>query len=46
MHIFNEKVKKMFDFVDISIYNEKVVNEIYLISNCKKYLGLRNMIYN
>lgn len=35
MHKFNEKIKKMFDFVAISIYNENIVNEIFIKINCK-----------
>ena len=35
MYIINEKIKKMFDFVIISIYNENIANEILKKTNCK-----------
>lgn len=42
MHKFNEKIKKMFDFVIISIYNENIANEILKKTNCKiKFKKLR-----
>ena len=38
----NEKIKKMFDFVTISIYNENIANEILKKINCKiKFKKLR-----
>lgn len=30
-----KKLKKMFDFVNISIYNENIANEILKKTNCK-----------
>ena len=42
MYIINEKIKKMFDFVTISIYNENIANEILKKINCKiKFKKLR-----
>lgn len=42
MYIINEKIKKMFDFVIISIYNENIANEILKKINCKiKFKKLR-----
>lgn len=35
MYIINKKNKKMFDFVNISIYNENIANEIWKKINCK-----------
>ena len=35
MYIINKKNKKMFDFVNISIYNENIANEIQKKINCK-----------
>lgn len=42
MYIINKKIKKMFDFVIISIYNENIANEILKKTNCKiKFKKLR-----
>lgn len=42
MYIINKKNKKMFDFVNISIYNENIANEILKKTNCKiKFKKLR-----
>ena len=35
MYIINEKIKKMFDFVTISIYKENIANEILKKINWK-----------
>ena len=40
-----KKLKKMFDFVTISIYNENIANEILKKTNCKiKFKKLRRRL--
>ena len=41
MYIINEKIKKMFDFVTISIYNENIANELLYDIACLHFISER-----